>query len=239
MNDIITAHVLLPGFKTDFFILCHYFRLNIIQSLKLCGARKEKNLYILKLYILFKGLAGVYYTALYMQPAVPTTVLLWTLYHLQINTYWNWPRYLCGNWQPCHFAGEQRLERKFHIIQISVNHLFISLTSSQTKGGNIFKSFALHFKKSYHWKKWLKKLLLSSREHTPVRNLIFLTHTNCNFIRNFPRYMTRAKALKPFKKRSVAWHSTVAILPSVLYSMVAEILKQLDKHICPIDRKEK
>lgn len=36
--------------------------------------------------------------------------------------------------------------------------------------------------------------------YTPVCNLILFTHTNCNFIRDFPSYMTKAKVLKTFKK---------------------------------------
>lgn len=30
----------------------------------------------------------------------------------------------------------------------------------------------------------------------------------------------------------------MVILPFILYSLAAEILKQIDEHVCPIDRKE-
>lgn len=70
--------------------------------------------------------------------------------------------------------------------------------------------------------------------YTPVCNLILFTHTNCNFIRDFPSYMTKAKVLKPFKKRSVAWFSKAVILPSIPHSFAAEISKQLDENVCPI-----
>lgn len=69
--------------------------------------------------------------------------------------------------------------------------------------------------------------------------MIPFTHANCNLIRNFTSNVTTAKAIKPFKKRSMAWHSEVVILSSVLYSTAAEILKPLHEHICPIDRKIK
>lgn len=38
-SRIMTAHVLQTGFQTDLFTLFHYFRLTIIQSLKLCAVK--------------------------------------------------------------------------------------------------------------------------------------------------------------------------------------------------------
>lgn len=73
-----------------------------------------------------------------------------------------------------------------------------------------------------------------SYTHTPVGNLILFTHTNCNFIIDFPGYMAKAKILKPFKQRSVAWFSTVVFLPSILHDFAAEISKQLNENICLI-----
>lgn len=43
-SRIMTARVLLTGFKTDLFILFHYFRLTIIQSLKLCAVKSTEKL---------------------------------------------------------------------------------------------------------------------------------------------------------------------------------------------------
>jgi len=43
--------------------------------------------------------------------------------------------------------------------------------------------------------------------------------------------MTKAKVLKPFKKRSVTCFSKAVILPSILHGFAAEISKQLDENV--------
>lgn len=120
---------------------------------------------------------------------------------------------------------------------MSTSHLFISITWSQAKGGNNFlEQLHTSFNEILPLKEMVKETIAQLKVivYTPVCNLILFTHTNCHFIRDFPSNMTKAKVLKPFKKRIVAWFSKVVILPSILYSFAAEIWKKLDEKVCPI-----